>query len=242
MWHSDDEPAPLWQMNQMLFELPVDAPLVASWEASTHPAQIRLKLHLSDLGHQLGDLDRFGDGLGLEYLIDVQKPERLLKHYDLENYLTPLVNSLGSSRFRYVRASKHVGGGSTLRIFSTSPSASSPTADWQHYRCKLNGSAQSKQWKRELEMSIASAGAEILPPGQVAVEIVWTASPDRNWVSLWKPTGDALSPVLGRVRPNVEFNPQDDRITSLGFHVHRTPNIGHDVRVDLWFRHLQSSS
>jgi hypothetical protein len=103
----------------------------------------------------------------------------------------------------------------------------------------MTGSAQSKQWKRDLEMSLASFSTEILPPGRVAVEIVWTASPTRNWVSLWKPTGDALSPVLGRVRPNAEFNPQDDRITVLGLHVHRDSNIGHDVRVDLWFRHIQ---
>jgi hypothetical protein len=52
---------------------------------------------------------------------------------------------------------------------------------------------------------------------------------------LWKPTGDALSPILGYTGDNC-FNPNDDRITSLTFHRFDDKSIGNDVHAGLWWR------
>jgi len=57
----------------------------------------------------------------------------------------------------------------------------------------------------------------------------------RNWVNLWKPTGDAMGPVLGE-NPSRRFNPDDDRIVSLGLHLNLDREAGYAVDVGMWWR------
>ena len=90
----------LWQSGETLKKITEIKPLLASWERKDDPAQIRLKAYLDDVADRLGPLPP--EGLFLYLDVDVEDRRRLLRHHDLENYLTPLVQHLGHQRFTYV--------------------------------------------------------------------------------------------------------------------------------------------
>jgi hypothetical protein len=90
-------------------------------------------------------------------------------------------------------------------------------------------------WKEKLRTALA-ATAQQLPPGEVEALMAWRCSPNRNWVNLWKPTGDAMGPILGEPDPRRPFRPNDDRITALGLHLNSDSSFGHAVAVGLWWR------
>src|SRR4051812_29567559 len=89
----------LWDPGPILKTIAGFEPLLASWESRTHPAQIRLQAYLAELAAELGPLPAAGLPLFLQMEIDVRDPGRLLRHYDLENYLTPVVMHLGPAHF-----------------------------------------------------------------------------------------------------------------------------------------------
>jgi hypothetical protein len=66
------------------------------------------------------------------------------------------------------------------------------------------------------------------------LELAFVVGPNRNWVELWKPTIDALEPLLGRdpfqKRP---WNPRDGRIIELGMHRTVDPTFGHKIVVGI---------
>jgi hypothetical protein len=105
----------LWQPGSIERQVEGISPLLASWERNSHPAQVRLREYLDDLACRLLPLPEDGP-LYLRLEVDVGNRERLLRHYDLENYLTPLFGSrcLPSARFFLVKATKYVGGGSRV--------------------------------------------------------------------------------------------------------------------------------
>ena len=53
---------------------------------------------------------------------------------------------------------------------------------------------------------------------------------------LWKPTGDTMGPVLGEDPSRGDFNPFDDRITSLAMHLNVDDSIGWGVDVGMWWQ------
>ena len=66
------------------------------------------------------------------------------------------------------------------------------------------------------------------------MQIDLAVGPGRNWANLWKPVVDALGPVLGEgSRP---FHPQDDRVVQLAFHRQIIQGLGHEIRVEVWWR------
>src|SRR5688572_8104251 len=89
----------IWTRGTVLKTVQIARPLVASWEATTHPAQIRLRDYLDGLRSDLGELPARDGRLFLHMDVDVQEPTRLLRHYDLENYLTPVARHLGQHHF-----------------------------------------------------------------------------------------------------------------------------------------------
>ena len=233
----------LWKRGEVYCRIDGIKPLLASWERKTHPAQIRLQEYLDELEATIGPLRFRNAPLFLEMDIDVVRPERLLRHHDLENYLTPVVDRLGQDLFHYVIARKKVGGGSTLKVGRAVSSDRLPDpADWGHFSCLTRGSVQSKKWKVDLRAVLLDAGCPPAPrEGPVAVELAWRCSSQRNWVALWKPTGDAMGPVLGEPDERNPFNPSDDRITELGLHVARDDTMGHDLDVGFWWRPVDRS-
>src|SRR3546814_1560017 len=77
--------------------------------------------------------------------------------------------------------------------------------------------------------SVSSASE--IAPGPVQLQLGYVVGPQRYWTSLWKPTIDALDPLLGRTREDRDWHPKDGRITDLALHVHVDQTLGHDVVV-----------
>jgi hypothetical protein len=228
----------LWTYGQTLKQVDGVRPLLASWEKNTHPAQIRLRSYLEDLMLHLKPLPATPAGLFLHLDVDVGEPQNLLHHHDLENYLTPLFGPrwLDPSRFLLVSATKRVGQGSRLLLGEATPlSDVFGTQNWQHFSYSAGSGADSKPWKENLRAALARSCPQPLPPGAVAVHLAWRCSSLRNWVNLWKPTGDTMGPVLGE-NSSRRFHPNDDRIVSLGLHLNLDRAAGYSVEVGMWWQ------
>ena len=227
----------LWRPGLVHREIKGIRPLLASWEKKTHPAQLHLAEYLEDVTSTLGPLPESGD-LFLDLAVDVGEYERLQRHYDVENYLTPLFGSryLDHHRFVLVSGSKHIGGGSRIAVgFATDALPNKASSDWEFFSTNAGSGASTHQWKQGLRADLLEHNPARLPPGPVDVQIAWRCSSQRNWVSLWKPTGDAMGPVLGEDSGN-PFNPNDDRIVSLTLHRIVDETLGNNIEVGMWWR------
>jgi hypothetical protein len=212
-------------------------PLLASWEKSTHPAQVRLRAYLGEIASALSPLPLDGP-LFLHLDIDVQDPARLLRHYDLENYLTPLFGAkwLPASRFVLVSARKFVGGGSRIAYGVATPCIASEEQGWSHFAINAGRGAMHHDWKERIRSGLAASNPSPIPPGPARIRIAWRCAASRNWCVLWKPTGDAMGPVLGNANPERPYQLNDDRIIDLEFHRLVDESLNHDVVVEMWWR------
>lgn len=227
----------LWSHGETLTALNGITPLLDSWNSKIDPAQIRLQTYLDDLQNAVGPLPSSDESLFLHMTIDVVKPERLLRHHDVENYLFPVVYRLGASRFVFVSATKRVGGGSRLVIGRAEPRGMHSMSDgWEHLSCGAGRGPARKEWKAGIRDALLASRPRQLPPGPVAVQLAWRCSRQRNWAMLWKATGDSMGPVLGEPYPGNPFNPDDGRIVSLELHLNADDAISHDVDVGMWWR------
>jgi hypothetical protein len=232
---------PLWARGNVLLTLDDIVPHLACWEAKTHPEQIALQTYLDEVMDSLALLPPGGAGLFLHLDVGLVRPQKVLKGNDLENYLTPLFGGkrLDQSRFHLVSATKRVGIGSRLVVGWAIPRESDvDDTPWSHFACRSRIGETGADWKQDLHDRLAGTGPDILPDGAVEVEVAWrceakTASKWSNW---WKPTGDAMGPVLGEPYAHQPFNPADDRIVSLAFHLITDPLLGKAVDVGMWWR------
>ena len=228
-----------WKPKTTLHSIIDINPQLASWDKSTHPSQIRLQAYRQPIMDELLPLLPKNELLFLHLDVDVQRPERLLKHYDLENYLTPLFGARGldASRFVLVTARKYVSGGSKLEIGIAQPAENNlRTYGWDGFSYTAHGSLQSKQWKENLRNALAATKPLPITSPAVEVQIVWACSSQRNWVSLWKPTGDCMGPILGEENPLRPFAPNDDRIVDLSFHRTFDNTMRNHVQIEIWWR------
>jgi hypothetical protein len=228
----------LWTHKQILQEVKGLAPRLASWEKNTHPDQIRLRAYLEDLMSRLKPLPPAPMRLFLHLDVDVGERKHLLHRHDLENYLTPLFGQRGldPSRFVLVSATKKVGQESQLLLGRARPwDDADKMSGWQHFACSSGCGADSRRWKGKLRDELAHMSPQPLPVGPVEAHLAWHCSALRNWVNLWKPTGDAMGPVLGE-QSREGFHPYDDRIVCLGLHLNLDPTVGYDLDVGMWWR------
>lgn len=155
-------------------------------------------------------------------------PQLSLAHADLDNFLFPvasLLRNLAKSSAPLVSAwcTKHVGARSSILIAGAARSdAPGPVA-----QVHTTASAESSAFKEQVASQIS--GAAPLPPGPVHVQLSYVVGPMRNWLNLWKPTIDALGPILGSSSAGRPWNPGDGRITELGLHVRVDAERRHDV-------------
>ncbi len=228
----------LWCKDTIIKEISGVQPLLASWEKSTHPAQQRLRAYLSELVGVIGLLPPEPAELFLHLNVDVQDSKRLLRHYDLENYLKPMFGRqwLDPSRFVLVSAAKSLGNGSSLVIGSVKSCENIEDGKWEHFSCNAGSGVETKKWKANLCSKLESSRPALLPEGAVQVRLAWRCAPSRNWTNLWKPTGDCMGPVLGEDFPQKPFNPRDDRINYLELHRIIDQSLGHSVEVGMWWR------
>lgn len=212
---------------EVLAEIGDATPRLASWDKKDDPSQVRLRRWLGEAREAVGAaLDHPGP---LFLTLEVGLPDGvpLLRHHDLENYLTPLVAALGPDRFNLVSAEKRQGGPSRLRVGVARP-AGEPAGAWRRLQLSTSQIPDSKAFKHEVREQVLQA-ADVLAAGPVALHMAIRYGSRRRWTNLWKCLGDGLGPLLGEHRAG--FHPMDDRIVRLAFHGNPVPHAGVEALV-----------
>ena len=214
--------SPLWRPVRELAVLDSIEPLLASWEKSTHPSQVRMREYRQRVREQFGS-HLTCDHLYIDLRVGLSRPQQLLNGNDLENYLTPLFECgcLPTQTFRLIRAEKVVGGPSRLAIGIAEPIKIVPElAACSHLSIPTATKPTSDaEWKNSIRLALISSEIQSLPDGEAEVHIAWKcALGRRSWFRMWKPVGDAMGPILGSYERKNEFDPKDDRITKLRFY------------------------
>ena len=207
-------------------------PRLASWNRVGHPDQLQLAAFLDHVGSVAASMPTTEEGrLAIELVVGLSRSTPLTTGgRDLDNYLFPIAQRLGSSRLAAVFGRK-VHGPSRLAVTSARPVSDQASP---MFTARLTGSHTLPKWKYALRERLLQARVSPAAPGPVEIDIALTTGPGRNWASLWKPLLDALGPILGE-HPDRPFHPHDDRIVSLGLHHDVAANIGHDVVIAAWW-------
>lgn len=205
-------------------------PQLECWNKADDPAQVRLQEYLGDTESLLAE-SRVEGPWALRLDVGLAAGRNLLDMADLDNYLHPLARRLadhrcGNGGLVSAWCTKQHGGESFVRIESAR-AAERPSAGVLVART----SPPAAGYKAQIRAAVAAA-AEV-PPGPVRLELSFVVGPGRNWLNLWKPTIDALDPLLGRTRPDRDWHPLDGRITELGLHLRVDPAEVHDVTVEV---------
>lgn len=209
-------------------------PRLASWNRVGDPARDRLDLYLS---HVHGLTTRYMTTelpLALELHVGMgQRP--LAQESDLDNFLEPVLRHLGANRFWAAFGAKRAEEQSTLAVGPTTPTEPPRGPDLV---VAPAGSYERRAWLHQIEDACAAAD-RLDPDGQGPVRLIvaYELGPRRTWVNLWKPTIDALGPLLGTVpRPTKAHNdPRDGRITALELHRNVHPDADNDIKISFWW-------
>ena len=199
-------------------------PRLASWNKSSDPDQVRLREYLEDTAELL-TASLQDEPWALRLDVGLHADRDLTDMADLDNYALPLAAHLQTDDLVSVWCSKrHAATSSVLvaPVRETSPPAAVFTV-------RTTASSQTTAYKEQVRAAVA--GAPELPEGAVQLQVSSAVGPRRNWLNLWKPTIDALDPLLGATRPGRAWHPKDGRITSLGLHLSTDPDLGNDVLV-----------
>jgi len=184
-------------------------------DKSGHPSQIRLQEFLDDT-EQLVAGSRIDGPWTLRLDVGLPNDKNLLQQSDLDNYAYPLAARLKDERLVSVWCTKQHSAESYVRIEAARQSApplvdlivATPTASY----AKPGG-----LYKQQVRAAVA--GVPELPDGAVRLELAFVVGFTMNFLNLWKPTIDALGPLLGSDNSGREWGPDDGRITELGMHV-----------------------
>jgi hypothetical protein len=140
------------------------------------------------------------------------------------------------NRFSLVSARKMVGGGSRIMCGIAAPKVSTDEIGWSTCESSAGRGASLGMWKERLREELAANCPNPMADGPAQVRIAWRCSPKRNWSTLWKPTGDAMGPVVGADNPERPYQLNDDRIVDLELHRNINESLGHDIVVHYWWR------
>src|SRR3954447_4647159 len=202
------------------------APCVDSPMPADHPEQLRLAQFLGHAEHVVRpSLARVEGPLAL--LLDVAVPDGtgLLDGYHLTDYLFPLVHHLETStdrRFMSAWATKSVGEQSSVMVGPATPVAD-PSLPME-FEVATSAASETSTYKKQIRDQLARALT--LADGPVALELAFEVGPDRDWLTMWRPTIDSLDPLLGRTVPGQPWHPQQGRIVELGLHCRVEPQRG----------------
>jgi hypothetical protein len=194
---------------------------------------VRLRAYLDTVEQAFASALNSNRLLALHVDVRLRPGTDLLRHNDLENYLTPLAQRLKTARLVSASASKSITGGTESRVELWGVQAAEVVEPgW--LVVMPTGSPSTKVWKASLRDALRQAGVAQERPGPVTMELSFRCSPQRrNWINLWKCAGDALGPLLGEPDPRNAFNPADDRIVELALHLDADENMGNDVEIGL---------
>ncbi len=200
------------------------APRLASWNKADHPDQVRLRAFLDDAEGLLAA--SWVEGLWVLRL-DVGLPAGgdVLDMADADNYVHPLASRVGDTNLVSVWCTKQHSEHSFVRIAPAREVPSPPDM------LVATTTPPASAYKEQIHAAVSDAAE--LPPGPVRLELAFVVGPGRNWLNLWKPTIDALDPLLGRTLPDRDWHPRDGRITELGMHLTVDPAVRYDVTVGI---------
>ncbi|MFF5177240.1 hypothetical protein ACFY2Q_04340 [Micromonospora sp. NPDC000316] len=219
-------------------------PVLESWNAADHPDQLRLNAYLASVADQLQVKEWDQHSLrAVELIVGLPASSPLDRGgRDLDNYLYPLVKHLDARRIAAAFGRKVHQHGSTIAVADAVPADEPDTPAL--LRVRTHVSAESIAWKQAIHQACHNAVTAPLPPGPLALQLVFGVSSSRNWAALWKPAIDSLGAVLGMPNPARPFRPDDDRIVELSLHRHTDDALGHDVIIEAWWQpaHLSTYS
>ena len=198
-------------------------PRLASWNKAGDPDQLRLAEYLDDTADLLMSARVNRGPWALVLDVAIPPGRDLLNMADLDNYAYPLAARMRDERLVSVWCTKRHGTVSSALVAPAHETIGPP----QSYMVRTTASAQTARYKEQVRSALVDASQ--LGPGPVQLQIAFVVGARRNWMNLWKPTIDALDPLLGRTRPDREWHPNDGRIVDLSLHVHKDPSLGHDV-------------
>lgn len=184
-------------------------PRPASWNTADHPDQVRLHAYLNDTEDLLSGSRVDGQWA---LCLDVGAPatrDLLREVADLDNYAHPLADRIKDTSLVSVWCTKQHDGQSFVQI----EAAREVPPPSEVLVVRTTASSESPKYKDQIKAAIA--GVEMLPDGAVRMELSFVIG-NRGWLGLWKPTIDALDPILGRTYPDNPYDPLDGRITELG--------------------------
>ena len=203
------------------------APRLASWNKSSDPDQVRLRDYLEDTAQLLSPQLTADGPWALLLEVGLPSARDLVDMADLDNYAFPLATRLRNEDLVAVWCTKRHA--EISRVLAAP--AHETTGPGTTYTVRTTASASTTAYKEQVRSAVVDA-AEI-PAGPVQLQLAFVVGPQRNWLTLWKPTIDALDPLLGRTREDRDWHPQDGRITDLGLHVTVDASLGHDVLLSI---------
>jgi hypothetical protein len=216
-------------------------PRLARWDLAANPSQIRLARWLDHLEEVLAPVTAgAGERLAVELVVGLPKAVPLAEGgRDLDKYLFPMANRLGAPRLAAVFGRK-VHGASSVAVSNAMPAA---TRSPPQFTTRMAGSYEDVAWRQRLRAELVRAGAEVISPGPVAIDVAITTGSGRNSANLWKPLLDAFGPVLGESEdPSNPFKPHDDRIVSLGLHHNVEAGLRHDFMIHAWWAAMTATA
>lgn len=219
---------PAYDPPQSSFVTLTRQPRLASWDAAGHPAQLAMTDFLHHAEHDLQDQLPAPAPWALELQVGLSPTTRLLDHHDLDNYLYPLAHRLGPGRIVSARARKRHADQSRARLDTAHPTDAVP--DQTAHRAWTTASAGTPAYKQQIHSQLIAASSQPVPTGTpMSVVIGFRCGPGRNWLNLWKPTIDALGPLIGE--GNRRWNPRDSAIVDLALHLQVDPAMRWDVDI-----------
>ena len=227
-------------MEPVFYQLPEGEPIVlretprlSRWNRSGDPDQVRLTLAADHAERSVRPTwDRLAGPAALRLDVGLHRSTRLLHRDDLDNYLLPLADRLGRERIVTAWASKRYTPRTLIRVEPARPRQRPADAVELSATATVEASAQASAlagYQQEIRAQLVDR--DVLGEGPLELELAFVVGPARDWVQLWKPTIDALGPLLGET--NRQWHPKDGRIVDLALHGTVDPGAGDAVTVAL---------
>lgn len=191
------------------------APALDSWNKAGDAGQTRLQAFV-DHAEGLVAPPRVNGPWALRLDVGLPAAENLLHQKDLDNYALRLAFRLQDDNLVSVWCTKQHREHSFVRIEGAReiPQAK----DFVIARPTASYARPDHLYHQQVEEAVA-AKVQLPTDRAVRLELAFVVGPAWNWLNLWKPTIDALVPILGHSGSSRTWDPLDGRITELGMHL-----------------------
>jgi hypothetical protein len=190
------------------------APELDKWTKADDAGQVRLRAFVDDT-EALVARARVDGPWALRLDVGLPAGEDLLHQKDLDNYALRLAFRLQDDDMVSVWCTKRHSEHSFVRLetaWEVPPPMdviiAEPTASYDR---------SDHLYHQQIQAAVATA-AQLPADRPVRLELAFVVGPAWNWLNLWKPTIDALVPLLGHSGSRRTWDPLDGRITELGMH------------------------